>query len=160
MKLTETIIGRMHTMHLTDTVLGHTISATLSGIEPHRYALIDGLLWWCIGRRLELLWESFRSVQPDLATKHSHEVASALVRYVHTVPFHEVPEDRQRRIMDMIGKHVPELATLAKRVRNAQAETEVAIVRQLAETLKARIENPNDAGHGLEDVLTYQQIAA
>lgn len=156
MNIKETVIGKMHTMHLTDTSINGTISATLSGIEQHRYALIDGLIWYAIGRKLEALWEKFQTVERTIATKHGHEVASALVQYVHTVPFHELPEERQKRIAHTITKHVPELATLAKRVRDPNTESEVASVMRLAELLASRIEHPHDAGHGLEGIITHE----
>ena len=156
MNITETVVGKMHTMHLTDNSLTGPISATLSGIEQHRYALIDGLIWYAIGRKLEALWSKFQSVKATHANQHSHDVAQGLLIYVHTVPFHESTEERQLRIAHTIGKHVPELATLAEEVRDPEAQAEVRRLRRLVESLRSRIEHPGDAGHGLEGIITHE----
>lgn len=159
MTLTETIVGRMHTITIADIALDGKVTATLSGIEQHRYALIDGLLWYSIGRKLEGLWNAFQTVGRTPKTQRAHEVANGLLIYVHTVPFHESTEERQQRIATNINTYLPDLVTLAEQVRDQRVQDEVADVRRLATLLRDRIAHPHDAGHGLQGILTTKLAA-
>lgn len=160
MKLTETLVGGMLTVQLTDAMLDGNVSAALSGIVPHRYALIDGLLWYSLNRRLEALWRAVQVVEPTIATKRGHDVANGLYIYVTTVPFHDVPEEKQARILHHIGNYLPELDTLATRTGDKRVPVELAALKELATLLQTRIAYPNDAGHGLEGILTSYKAAA
>lgn len=151
MTITETSTGDMLTMRIDIATLSGPANASLHG--RMRYAIIDGLLWWALGRKLDALV----AAAMRLPIHHNEEqaqalhVGEALVAYVTTTPWEESDDDRAARIYRTMRQRLPELAPLCALGQDHAREHSEATA--LVELLQARLAHPGDAGHGLDGIL-------
>lgn len=160
MKIHRTITGEGITITVRATRLGEPITASLSGHERFQYALIDGLLWWTLCRKLEAFTLGMANV-PGLGAFQELEengTPARLLRYVFTTQFHAQGQEESTRTMRTILKHLPELEELA--MGNAERESEHRQMVRLAEILQARIARPGDAEHAVGEYLVNTTPAA
>ena len=153
----------IYTVSITSSAMGESITATLSG--AYLYALIDGLLWWTINRKLERLVATSMSTVPS--AEHAAEFGQALgageelVHHVFTTPFHEANEHRQERIVTAILRRLPALAGITRQGPHAaMAKADLAELTELATLLRERIDHVAEALHGLEGMYTMEKLAA
>lgn len=156
--------GAMLTVRLNSTGMGSAISASLSG--PLLYALVDGLLWWCINRKLDALVACAQGQPAPTNRNDALEFGAAmltgedLVMRCFTTPFHEHAEDRQERIVGYIRKELPKLRALTYGPHHATASTELAELMELCTILQQRIASPGDAMLGLDTMVAPRTAAA
>lgn len=158
MRITEHIEGHGYTICIEASAMGTTVKAQLSGML--RYALIDGLLWWVLCRKLDAFVASCLPLPIHASMVHAgalHE-GERLVAYVHTTPWHESDGERATRIMRTLHHHLPELAPLAQ--TSAMHQTEHKELLALANLLHERLLHPGEASHGLQHILTNAAKAA
>lgn len=156
--------GTMFTVRITSTAMGQEVSATISG--PILYALVDGLLWWCINRKLDALVAcAQRQPAPAhrdaaIAFGHSLQQGEEMVMQCFTTPFHEHTEERQQRIMHYLQRYLPDLHPIASHgPHSTMATAELAQLTELATVLKHRIAHPYEAMHGIEGMVQVEQAA-
>ena len=155
----------MLTVRINGTAMGTPISATLSG--PILYALVDGLLWWCVNRKLDALVACAQR-QPAPADRNAAiffgqalKDGEEMVMHCFTTPFHEHNEERQLRIMVYLTKHLPALEPLASHGPHASvARAELAELMELCTLLRDRIEHNGEAMRGLDGITTTELLAA
>lgn len=156
--------GSMLTVRITSMAMASPISATLSG--PLLYALVDGLLWWCINRKLDALVACAQGQRAPADRNDALEFGAAmvtgedLVMRCFTTPFHEHGEERQERIVAYIGRELPKLRALTYGPHHATATAELAELMELCTILQQRIANPMDAMLGLESMVEPRTAAA
>lgn len=158
MRITEHIEGHGYTVCIEASAMGTTVKAQLSGML--RYALIDGLLWWVLCRKLDAFVASCLPLPIHASMVHAsalHE-GERLVAYVHTTPFHESDEERATRTLRTLHHHLPQLEPLAKASELHQREHQELVA--LANLLHERLLHPGEANHGLEGILTNAAKAA
>lgn len=157
--------AQMLTVRINGTAMGTSISATLSG--PILYALVDGLLWWCVNRKLDALVACAQR-QPAPADRNAAiffgqalKDGEEMVMHCFTTPFHEHNQMRQLRIMEYLTKHLPGLEPLASHGPHATvARAELAELMELCTLLRERIAHQGDAKLGLEGIITTELLAA
>lgn len=157
--------GGMITVRLHSTAMASPISATLSG--PYLYALVDGLLWWCINRKLDSLVACAMG-QPapanrDEALRFGNSLANGeeLVMQCFTTPFHEHDEQRQERILAYLHKHLPSLNAMAQHgPHRATSMAELAELMELCTLLQQRIQHSGEAMHGIGGMITTTELQA
>lgn len=111
MKLYRTRTDNAVTYRIECDTLSGPCTGTLSGNPIIETALVDGLLWWAFGRRLEAFVAT--------AVEHVDEGLEAvlytgdrLVRFVHTTPWQETSAEATKRITATIASTLPALASL------------------------------------------------
>lgn len=151
--------GSTITVRISSTAMGSTISASLSG--PILYALVDGLLWWCINAKLTALVGTAQG-QPAPTDRDASiffaqglVAGEELVMQCFTTPFYEHHEERQARIVDYITRKLPGLQPIADHGPHSTiARAELAELQQLCTMLHQRIQDPANAMLALEEMLT------
>jgi len=150
--------GHTFTAKLNATAMGAPIMASLAGTT--KYALIDGLLWWAINRKLEAMVATSMgnpaAADHDEATRQGRAQAHGeqLVHRVFTTPFHSHSDERQAAIVAYINKELPALQPLT--VGNphaATAKAELAELMELCTILHDRINHPAEALRGMDTIL-------
>lgn len=144
------------TVTIETTAMGEPITATLSA--RMRYAAIDGLLWWAMGRKLLALCNACAAlpVHADLRTAQALSVAESLLTYVHTIGYHHADGKDFQRILRTITHYQAELQQLTK--LGEPYAGEVRGIGELAKLIADRGKHEGEAMHGLEGI--YQQRRA
>lgn len=151
MTITEHTHGAMLTLSMEFGTMKGRLSATLSGHT--RCAIIDGLLWWALNRKLDALVAACMPLPIHASMEHAqalHE-GERLVHYVHYTPWHMEEEKRQLKVCTTVDTHIPELAPLAALGPDHQREYQE--LKALATLLRSRIQHPGEAYHGLEGII-------
>jgi Asp-tRNA(Asn)/Glu-tRNA(Gln) amidotransferase B subunit len=162
--ITITEHGPMYTVDIHSTAMGSAITATLSG--PAIYSMVDGLLWWTINSKLSSLVATAMDETPTERAQRMQYGASLedgrmLVHHVYTTPFYQSTEEQQARIVETIGKHLPELAPLTRYGTHAElAKAELAELMELCTLLQDRILHSAIAMHGIQAITTTTKAAA
>lgn len=157
--------GTMFTVRINGTAMGSAITASISG--PILYALVDGLLWWGINRKLDALVACAMGqpapTQRDqaLAFGSARAEGEEMVMHCFTSPFHEQDEERQLRITTYLTRHLPNLHPIADHgPHSPTARTELAELHELVQLLSQRIIHSGQAMHGIEGMTTTELQAA
>lgn len=151
MTLRETSTGNMLALSIDFTTLSGRMTATLSGHT--RAAIIDGLLWWALNRKLDAFVAACMHLPIHASMQHAQALhrGESLVHYVHFTPWHKAEEKRASSICGKVEEHLPELAPLASLSPAHQREHDQLIT--LATLLRKRLAHPADPYHGLEGIL-------
>jgi hypothetical protein len=164
-RITITEHGPMYTVDIHSTTMGSPISATMS--DSYLYAVIDGMLWWAINRKLDsvvaVCMDQPAPTERDAHLQFGHAVASGkeLVMHVFTTPWHEHQEERQARIVRYIRHEVPKLQPMVSHGPHApMAKAELAEIIELCTLLEDRIAHSGEAMHGLQGMVTINKAAA
>lgn len=150
--------GDQFTVKVRSSAMGSPLAASLAG--PLKYALIDGLLWWTINRKLDQL-VAVAMGQPRIEDRNQAlsfgnalSTGEDLVMRIYTTPFHEHAEERQKRILAYLSKELPGLEPITRHGAHApMANAELAELIELCTLLKDRIDHSAEALHGMEGML-------
>lgn len=159
MTITEQSQGEQMTLTLSVYLTDATYSTSITG--RLRRPLVDGLLWWALGRTLDhIVANALASGHPGCEQMgelvHTGE---RLVAYLFATPFHQAENPKAERIMDLVAKHLPELAPLVTAM--PEFAEPFALAQRLTTILTQRIEHSyGNALHGVEDVYTQTKKAA
>jgi len=155
--LTETANGDQLTITMAVVLPDATYKATLSGHV--RGPMIDGLLWWAMGRILDQFVAAAFPAQfaAQFAEHDALTMGESLLHYIYTTPFYEADDARAARIMALVHGKLPELAPLRTLVPNGTALHELAT--RVATILHERMRVDVGTLHGVEEVYTIKAAA-
>jgi hypothetical protein len=157
--------GDQFTVKVNSTAMGSPVHAALSGTA--KYALIDGLLWFTINRKLDQLVATAMG-QPRIEDRNQAlsfgnalNIGEDLVMRTFRAPFYDTTEAKQQRIMHYLAKELPALEPLTRHGAHApMAKAELAKLLELCTILAERIAHPADAMHGMQGLITTITAAA
>ncbi len=139
---------------------GATYEATIAG--RIRRAMVDGILWWALGRTLDHLAATCMHqvyAAPTQERNDALHAAEALVHYMTHTSYHEADDHRATRIMRVVMDHMPDLAPLATVHPAAMPMYQQA--HSIAKALLQRIEHSyGDVLHGVREGWNVEGMAA
>jgi|GEM_PF-4771541 len=158
MHFRETSAGDQLTITITVALPGADHSATLSG--PVRGPMIDGLLWWALGRILDHFVAAAYPAQfaAQFAAHDALTTGESIVHYIYTTPFYEADDARASRITELVHTRLPELAPLRALVPQGTELHEQAM--RVATIMRERMRVDVPILHGVADMYQQQQTAA
>jgi hypothetical protein len=156
MHLRRTRTAQAVTIHLEATRMGgQLIKATLSDQPDRTQAVVDGLLWWALDRKLDA-FVAYHVGQETPATEDLIFLGVRLLHYVQTTTYHEAEGEQAMRIGNTITTHLPELHGLIE-AGDTSAEAEHAELMALAQLIQGRIQRPGMPEHGIQAIMVDEQ---
>lgn len=151
MKITEHTHGDMLTLSIDFGSMNGRMNATLSGHA--RYAIIDGLLWWAMNRKVDALVAACMPLPIHASMEYAYalQVGESLVSELTLSRFECSSDEQALEGMAYIKGRLDHLAPLAELGPDHQREYRELVA--LTTLLRERIQHPGAAYHGLDDIM-------